>query len=56
MWHNELINIWTHLLGALFVLSLIVYISLNYSEIWKDKALEEIKGFCYHYNNINREV
>lgn len=26
MWHNEVVNIWTHLLGAVFVISLIFYI------------------------------
>jgi adiponectin receptor len=44
MWHNELINIWTHLLGALFVLLLIGYVTMNYSQVWKDKTLDEIRG------------
>jgi hypothetical protein len=29
-WHNETLNIWTHLLGSLFFMALIIYFSLFY--------------------------
>ena len=44
MWHNELINVWSHLVASLFIVFLIIYISFNYSMSWKEKALYQING------------
>ena len=56
MWHNETINIWSHLLGAFFFFILIFYTSIfvsNYksqlSDIKKDISLIE-KDIQYLYN------
>lgn len=35
MWHNELVNIWTHLIGAIIIISLIFYLWLNYDELFR---------------------
>jgi adiponectin receptor len=44
MWHNELINIWTHLIGAIIIISLIFYLWLNYDELFRTKAIESFNG------------
>ena len=56
MWHNETINIWSHLLGAIFFFGLIFYTSIfvsNYksqlANIKKDISLIE-KDILYLYN------
>ena len=51
MWHNETINIWTHLLGAIFFFALIFYTSIfitNYNS-----QLKEIKK---DISNIEQKV
>ena len=42
MMHNESVNVWSHLLGVLIFVFLIISISLNYSE------LKNIKTEMYH--------
>ncbi|CAD8116129.1 unnamed protein product [Paramecium primaurelia] len=40
MWHNELVNIWTHLIGAIIIVSLIFYLWLNYDELFRHRAIQ----------------
>jgi adiponectin receptor len=40
MWHNEVVNIWTHLLPAIFILMLIFYLYFYYGELVRPKAIE----------------
>lgn len=44
MWHNELINIWTHLIGAIIILSLVFYVYFHYEELFRPKAIETFNG------------
>ena len=58
MWHNESINVWSHLAVAIF---LIIFIGVIYSydSGWKEKALGQIHGIanylilCFIYNKIS---
>jgi predicted membrane channel-forming protein YqfA (hemolysin III family) len=47
MWHNESINVWSHLAVAIF---LIIFIGIIYSydSGWKEKALDQINGVTYY--------
>ncbi|CAD8171674.1 unnamed protein product [Paramecium octaurelia] len=48
MWHNELVNIWTHLIGALIIISLILYLWLNYDELFRQKAINSFHESLHH--------
>jgi predicted membrane channel-forming protein YqfA (hemolysin III family) len=41
MIHNELINIWTHFLGAIFMIILTLYLFTSYNNVdihnWKER-------------------
>ena len=56
MLHNELVNIWTHLLGAFIVLFLVFYIALyvrpNFPEIKQEFEIKMNQYFKPIYEGI----
>lgn len=59
--HNELVNVWTHLIGALIVIAIVIYITFSFNTSSRDKIkkeirslvnplINEVKNFDYHKN------
>ncbi len=56
MLHNELVNIWTHLVGALFVLILVFYIAI-YLQPKFPELKEKFEGkFNQYFSPIYDEI
>ncbi|CAD8082604.1 unnamed protein product [Paramecium sonneborni] len=60
MWHNELVNIWTHLIGAIIIISLIFYLWLNYDELFRQKAInsfhESLQNIYSQAYNLEQQI
>jgi hypothetical protein len=52
MLHNESVNIWSHLIGAVIIILLIVYTSL-FIQAYKDEINFDLK---LNFTDINEEI
>ena len=50
MWHNETVNIWTHLLGAIMFVILTFYVVDAYPN------MEQRASFMYNLNNLDNSL
>ena len=53
-WHNETINVWSHLLGALLIIVLVIYTSIQIKS-HKDSIIDNINSFKQESKHSTKE-